>query len=398
MEAAAKARAPSRSTGDEDSASVTSTSKAIHAVDDSATAIFVSSGGGGAAANVSEDVLLFGARSSHLFDNIAIAIDSLLIEEVATLPLLPRKLTEQELRLYQQQKDDTAASSKSNREKTPQTGEQKLVAHLRKAYKKNIDAAEAYCNRNIFTVQNHSMTKRRQIMEQFFDTDNIDVDADGGNRGAAESTLTFPLTTTTTALFAPLPDGMELPLPENIMNMDKEILEIRQRIQHAKQRRIRQSRQLGRLEQANQMLVGVLEALQLIENLHDTTSTTATDTATREKNITNDEDIASLMQNLKQSVLDAIEGHEELKIWNTRAEEVLELLDKIKIDQNKTKVGGMNNNAHGLQGNNSGGGGLKVVVEREEDERRRKNTLQEMGASHGSREQVASLLSKLRGN
>jgi hypothetical protein len=72
------------------------------------------------------------------------------------------------------------------------------------------------------------MTKRRQIMEQFSDTDNIDVHADvnGRNLCAAKSTLTFSLLTTTTALFALLPNGIELPLPENIMNMDKEILEI----------------------------------------------------------------------------------------------------------------------------------------------------------------------------
>ena len=106
----------------------------------------------------SEDFLMFGARPSHLFDDIAITIDSLLTEEIASLPLLPRTLTDEELR--------QASSSSSSGDK-PLTGEQKLIAKLRKAYKKNLDLAETYCSRNVFTVQYYSKTKRRKILENF---------------------------------------------------------------------------------------------------------------------------------------------------------------------------------------------------------------------------------------
>ena len=384
---AAKAPTLPISTGDDgpNTASAASMTNANIAVDGSSASAAISisrSDGGGA--NDSEDVLIFGARSSHLFDNIAIAIDSLLTEEVATLPLLPRKLTEQEMRQHQQQTND------AQKKKSPQTGEQKLIAHLRKAYKKNIDAAETYCNRNIFTVQHHSKTKRRQILEQYFDTEKDDQQPNSVDQSTSAPASTA---TATMASFTPLPNDMEIPTPDHIMNMDKEILETRQRIQLAKQRRIQQSRQLGKLDKANQLLVGVLEALQLIVKMDDTTTG---------KRTNNDDDIAVLMQSLKQSVLNAMEGHEELKIWNVRAEEVLQLLDTIKIDRDERRGSGNNHHPNGnmsttSRGNNSGGG-TKAIAEREEDERRRKVTLQEMGASHGTREQVASLLSKLRGN
>ena len=113
----------------------------------------------------SEDYLMFGARPSHLFDDIAITIDSLLTEEIASLPLLPRTLTDEELR---------QASSSSSGDK-PLTGEQKLIAKLRKAYKKNLDLAETYCSRNVFTVQYYSKTKRRKILENFLNSEENNI-------------------------------------------------------------------------------------------------------------------------------------------------------------------------------------------------------------------------------
>ena len=315
------------------------------------------------------------------------AIDNLITEEVATLPLLPRKLTDQELRQHQQIQENEMKKGADNA-KPPLTGEQKLIATLRKAYKKNIDSAEAYCNRNIFTVQGYSKTKRRMILEQYFSENGNDAD-DARKEGQANegNPIAGEFTASATAL-ASLPDGVELPSPEIIRGMDKEILVTRQRIQYAKQRRTQQARQLERLEKANHLLVGVLEALQIIENLDSTTA--------------NDDDertVTSLMQSLKQSVINAMEGHEELKIWNVRAEEVLQILDKIKVDREEFRGGNHRRNGKKSALSGSNGGATKVVVaDREEDERRRNSTLQEIGASLGTKDQVASLLNKLRGN
>lgn len=156
-----KADVASKSTGNDEAI----TAKADD--DDDANNSKSSSG----ATSASVDFLIFGARPSHLFDDIAITIDSLLTEEVANLPLLPRKLTEQELRQQQQQQQE----GEGQRSMKPQTGEEKLIAKLRKAYKKNLDLAEAYCSRNIFTLQYFSKTKRRKILENYLAQDNSEV-------------------------------------------------------------------------------------------------------------------------------------------------------------------------------------------------------------------------------
>mmetsp|Transcript_1237 Transcript_1237/g.2641 ORF Transcript_1237/g.2641 Transcript_1237/m.2641 type:complete len:354 (+) Transcript_1237:124-1185(+) len=316
--------------------------------------------------DTSEDFLIFGARPSHLFDDIAITIDSLLTEEVAGLPLLPRKLTEQEQR--QQQQEGEGQRSK------PLTGEEKLIAKLRKAYKKNLDLAEAYCSRNIFTVQYFPKTKRRKILENYLAAEDNGEGADEEGQGEKDGKANSEPTPMPTATFAP-PDG-ELPSPEQIMGMDKEILVTRQRLQQEKQRRIQLTRQMDRLNKASQTLMGVQDALK--EGLEGESNRDG-------------EGSAVSMQKLKESVTNAMDGHEELKDWNARAEEVLQILDKIKVEREEGDK---------LTGKAAVGGNGKKVVGREEDERERKRMFEVGGDSasqHGTKEQVESLLKKLRG-
>lgn len=164
--------------------------------------------------------------------------------------------------------------------------------------------------------------------------------------------------------------GGELPSPEQIMGMDKEIIVTRQRLQQEKQRRIQLTRQMDRLNKASQTLMGVQDALK--EGLGGESSNGDGEGSTVS------------LQKLKESVTNAVDGHEELKVWNARAEEVLQILDKIKNEREEE---------NNVSGNNDAGGNEKKVLGREEDERERKR----MQASHGTNEQVGSLLKKLRG-
>jgi len=251
----------------------------------------------------------------------------------------------------------------------PQTGEDKILGKLRRAYQKNLDLAEAYCARNIFTVQNHPKTLRRKILEQYLaqDTEENDkTEKKGGNRSTPPTPL--PITT------LPPPEG-DLPSPEQITGMDQEILVARQRLQHAKRRRIQLKCQLDRLDKASEPLMGVREAL-----------THHVGVETNGKG----EGMAASVHTLQQMVSRAMEGHHELRGWNSRAEEVLQILDKIKVEQ--------------AEKNHSPGttieGHVKKVGGREADERERKRMWTEAcgtAASHGSKEQVASLLKKIRG-
>ncbi|KAL7554722.1 hypothetical protein ACHAWF_018249 [Thalassiosira exigua] len=306
------------------------------------------------AVGASEDFLIFGARPSHLFDDIALAVDSLLAEEVASLPLLPRTLTEQE----RQQAENTDEGNAG-----PQTGEEKLLGKLRKAYTKNIALAEKYCSRNVFTVQSYSKTRRRKILERYLGHD--DEDSNKTVEAGKNSDDVTPLPSIT---FGP-PEG-ELPSPEQIVAMDKEILVARQRLQQQKQRRILLKRQLERLGEASQTLTGVRKALKQRLDEHS-----------------DEGDVGDglSLEKLRESVLSAMKGHEELKAWNAQADEVIKILDKIKVEREEGKA--PNDKA------------TRKVTKREQDERIRKRFLVADGGndSYGTKDQAESLLKKMRG-
>ena len=316
------------------------------------------------------DFLLFGSRPAHLFDDMRITLDTLLTEEVASLPLLPRTLSPSQ----RQQSEKNGDGEK------PLTGEQKLIAELRKAYKKKLDLAEAYCQRNIFTIQFYNKTKRRKILERVLGGD--DNDGGGSNSTIGQDNDN---NNNDTQKFAPLPaiafdpPSGDIPSIEEMNGKNKEILQARQRIQHDKQRRVQLSRQLDRLTKAAQQLKELRGAL---------------DKALETKKASGGGTEGTLaMKELQESVAKAIEGHEELKVWNARAEEVIQLMDQIKDEREEGGgiLGGIQNNTNGSS---------KRVASREEDERERKRMLTEMGggepASHGTKEEIASLLNKIR--
>ena len=322
------------------------------------------------------DFLLFGSRPSHLFDDMRIAIDTLLTEEVASLPLLPRTLSPSQRQQYK----DGSGSGTGGEEEKPLTGEQKLIAKLRKVYKKNLDLAEAYSSRNIFTIQYYNKTKRRKIIEQILDAEegkngksndeknNKEDDNDNNNKKMALPPINFEH-----------PPKGGLPSEEELNGKNKEILQTRQQIQHDKQRRVQLSRQLDRLTKASQQLKELRGAL---------------DKALESKKSNGGSEEGTLaMKELQESVANAIEGHEELKVWNARAEEVIQLMDQIKDE--REEGGG------GLLSNRTANGSSKRVATREEDERERKRMLSEMSGGdtetpHGTKEEIESLLNKIR--
>jgi len=319
------------------------------------------------------DFLLFGSRPSHLFDDMRITLDTLLTEEVASLPLLPRTLTPSQRQQHQS----------GNGEK-PLTGEQKLIAELRKAYKKKLDLAEAYCSRNIFTIQFYNKTKRRKIMERVLGED----DNDDGSSNNEDDGQDSDNNDKKKKAFSPLPaitferPSGEIPSADEMNGKNKEILQARQQIQHDKQRRVQLSRQLDRLTKAAQQLKELRGALD--KALESKKASGGAEGGSSKTTLA--------MKELQESVAKAVEGHEELKVWNARAEEVIQLMDQIKDE--REEGGGL------LGGSQNANGSSKRVTSREEDERERKRMLTEMGggetATHGTKEEIASLLNKIR--
>lgn len=339
----------------------------------------VSSGGGDdAIATNSEDFVIFGAHPARFFDDISDAVDTLLAEEVSTLPLLPRTLTSAQQQHQQQQGEKGKNGTKI------ETGEQKLLTRLRSAFKKNLDLAEVYCQRNIFTIRNYPKTKRRKILERYLvevERKDNECDVVGGDAGeivcddgdgTSRSSDQGPTAMSDMTLLL-LPDGVT-PTIEQISSIDESILVTRARLQIERRRKVELTRQLQRIHGASETLRKVQLALKAVEN--DRSSGGVTRVMT--------------MEALKGSVTHAVAGHEELKIWNTKAEEVICILDKIKVDREGGKV----------VVSPSGTGKMRpaTLTSREEDERERKRTIDEIGGSHGTKEQVESFLKKLRGS
>jgi hypothetical protein len=286
--------------------------------------------------NQSEDTLIFGSAPSRLFDEIAIRIDNLLTEEISTLPLLPRK------------KNDDSKKS----------GEEILLGDLRKAYSKNLDILENYCARNVFSIRSFNKTKRRKVLDQFLNGGEDEGDKDVGEASAAASSVPQ-------SKFDPPAKNEEMPTAQQIMAMDEEILLARHRLHTEKQRRAKLLRQIESLK-------GVMRSLSLLQD------------ALKGQDGKDFDD-------LQEKIEKAREGHQEIKAWNGKAEEVIQMLDRIKHERD----GGAANREE-----------MKLsAISRDADEKDRRRVWEEMNGgeagrevvgSQGTGEEIASLLKKLR--
>jgi hypothetical protein len=358
----------------------------------------------------SEDYLIFGSRPSQLFDDVSSAIDDILVEEVSTLPLLPRTLTERERRMHREELEGVQRSRRRNKmvgesshphappPATPMTGEEKLLSRLRKSYRKNLAIAEAYCDRNIFTVGHYPKTKRRLILEGYLARSDGDgegegegegeVDEDGGGSNGT-TTTSVPHTSSTVSASASgdaaneeLPTTNIVPTPDQISGMDGSILIARAKVQMERSRRMRLTRQLEKLKGATDTLRGVRDALLVAA-------------AGGAAGDDHGDDGNNRMEKLRDMARRAMDGHEELLTWNARAEDAIRVLDGIKVD----REGGGVIVASASFGGASNGRKRADVASREEDERERKRTMDEVGVgSHGTKGEVESFLKKLRGN
>jgi hypothetical protein len=147
----------------------------------------------------------------------------------------------------------------------------------------------------------------------------------GDNGGPAASTLSDP--PTPFAATAATVDGeAPVPPPDQIADVDVMILATRSRIRRERGRRARLTQQLERLNAAIKTLRGMQGTLR---------------TAARGDGGNDDGNVQGVgaaragggMENLKESVRRAVDRHEELGAWNSRAVEAVRNLDRIKVNQ-----------------------------------------------------------------
>ena len=278
------------------------------------------------------------------------------------------------------------------------TGEDILLAKLRKTYKKNLDLVEAYCARNVFTIEYFPKTKRRKVLDHFLGGGG-EKDDEGSKEGGDGSLESAPKEgdtnndTLPTSKYNPPSKNLTLPTPQQLQAMDAEILLTRQRVHQEKQRRVKLVRELERLRRASESLRGVQSALlecNVAQSSGDNGEVTTTTTTTTVS-----------VQQLQEKVRSALQGHEELKVWNSRAEEVIKMLDTIKEERGEDGVIVAAGDASGKVARKK----KNAVVAREVDERERRRVMLDMnggeeggsgGGAHGTKKEIASLLKKIR--
>ena len=294
------------------------------------------------------DTLLFGTTPSSLFDTISTLIDEQLTAEVSQLPLLPKKKS-----CHDNNNMIESSSSLS--------GEEILMRSLRKVYKKNLDVTEAYCKRNVFTLSSFDKNKRRKVLDRYLMmTDGHDkLDEDDGNDNNDDGNDNNDddqqkQQQQYSKYKPPSKHETSLPTPNQIIQMDTEILKSRHCLQEEKIRGHALSTQISRLEKALHSLSLVRTAL--CHNKDDADSTN---------------DFTVLANKLQN----AIDGHTEIKGWNEKAETVIRLLDKIKAERERAGgdavAGGTTSGGAGAVCGDKQATALTVCRDKDEKERRR---------------------------
>eukprot|EP00956_Cyclotella_meneghiniana_P027348 scaffold61109_cov22-Cyclotella_meneghiniana.AAC.1 len=338
------------------------------------------------------DTLLFGTTPSSLFDTISTRIDEQLTAEVSQLPLLPKK------------KSCHDNNHNNNSNMIESSGEEILMRSLRKVYKKNLDVVEAYCRRNVFTLSSFDKTKRRKVLDRYFMmTDGHEkLDSADNNDGSSNNNdeQQQQQQQQRSKYKPPSKHETSLPTPNQIIQMDTEILKSRHCLQEEKIRGHALSTQISRLEKALHSLSLVRTALCHNSNDDDE----------------NKDDFSVLANKLQN----AIDGHTEIKGWNEKAETVIRLLDKIKAERVERNVHGTvarrsTSNTGGVCGDNQA---TTLTVCRDKDEKERRRVWEEMNGEKvvssssaaggsgsqqqqqpqgvGSSQEIATLLKKLR--
>jgi hypothetical protein len=207
--------------------------------------------------NNNPDTVLFGSLTSTISDELDSKIDSALMKGVGSLPLLP------------QSSSDGA-------------GEELFLTKLRACYRRNVDLLETYVERNIFTVQNYSVSLREKILQCFIMTSN------NNSSSAVEAAQVMvkqeeqQQQETATTTIPPLPSDYpkkrsDIASSQDMDQLREETTQLRAKLRAARARKNDLQRKLIKLLDVDQSVKGANETLS--NNDTDPTSTHSSVTA-----------------------------------------------------------------------------------------------------------------------
>ena len=131
-----------------------------------------------------ETRIIFGSTTTNLFDAYRNILDQAIVKGVASLPFLPtsqqtiqfslRNISKAFHKEYEQDLSNNDKKLSDEFENETEGGDDKLLKMLRESFAKNVEKAELYSLRNIFSLNDLPRSKRIQLLNAF--ENNIDPD------------------------------------------------------------------------------------------------------------------------------------------------------------------------------------------------------------------------------
>lgn len=219
------------------------------------------------------DTILFGSRNTVVSDEFCDCIDQALVEGVASLPLM-----------------DSAEE-----DGTDETRSEKMLKKLRKAYLRNVDLAEIYAGRNIFSISNRTPFFRQRVVAGFLNKINEEVLTHETDIQASD----IPAMPETNYAFPSSKD--EVPSTEMLAELEEQLKVLRSKLKETRSYKMERLRYCKDLEQAERFSE---DAVKPLDN--------------------------KSLQIVDKSIQKMVKGKDEMEILQIQGKQLIEKMDEDK--------------------------------------------------------------------
>ena len=278
-----------------------------------------------------------------MFDTIHDQIEHVMNEGITTLPYLPT----------------TTTTTTTN-----QGGKEALLQIIQTSYRTNMDLAELYALRNIFTIPSHyTKLQRQQILKHYWNqlntntttttttTDSTDI-SNTNIKETIPQPLMMMIPPPKNNVLVDLPKSMdEIPSQNDLNVLDQEILELQSKLQNTKERQMKNKMKLQTIQEASKKAMTTYTRLQQIVTMTNNTNTTSTSDG---------------FEQVQESINTAILGQEALKDLCVKGTQLNQQMDDIQTQRDE-KISNHENDTINLET------AMKHIAKEVEEVQKRKN-------------------------
>ena len=251
-----------------------------------------------------EDTILFGSRNVVIADEFADLVEAALVQGVASLPLM--------------NEDDGGIGVGNDQEEQEESRSDKMLKKLRKVYYRNVDLAEIYAGRNIFSLRNRTRLFRERVVKAFLAKQD-ETENNSGKTGKDETATKAERKNANSILETkhPFPASkQDIPTQEMQAALERELTDLHAKLREARKQKLERLRHCKDIEQE-------------VEFADETSKTL-------EKN--------SNLENVPKNVQAMQEGKVELERLQSKGKNLIEKMDNEKRERMNDENENNNNN------------------------------------------------------